>query len=73
MASNAAKSVNHKTLVEKKVLLDDAKLSAEEDHVIKNLSAREVDTLVGIRKKLDDKAAERATADSFSPSSNFIV
>jgi len=73
MASNSAKSSNHKKLVDKKVLLDEAKLSAEEDHVISNLSAQEVDTLVGIRKKLDDKAAEKATADSFSPSSNFIV
>jgi hypothetical protein len=73
MASNSAKSENHKTLVDNKVLLDDAKLSAEEDHVISNLSSQEVDTLVGIRKKLDDKAAERATADAFSPSSNFIV
>jgi hypothetical protein len=73
MAANSAKSKNHRTLVDNKVLQEEAELSAEEDHVISNLSSQEVETLVGIRKKLDDKAAERATASAFEPSSNIIV
>jgi hypothetical protein len=73
MAANSSKSANHKKLVEGKVLHDGAELSAEEDHVISNLTDQEVDTLVGIRKKLDAKASERLTADAYKPSPNFIV
>lgn len=73
MATNSSKSANHAKLVQGKVLHDEAALSAEEDHVIGNLTDQEVDTLVGIRKKLDAKASERATADTYKPSPNFIV
>lgn len=73
MATNSSKSANHKKLVEGKVLDEDSALSAEEDHVIGSLSDQEVDTLLGIRKKLDAKASERVTADTYKPSPNFIV
>lgn len=74
MAGNSAKSENHKRLVEGGVITEDADLSAEEDHVLENLSDAEVKTLVGIRKKLDEVAASRATASTeFSPASNIIV
>jgi hypothetical protein len=75
MADNSAKSGNHKRLVDGGVITEDADLSPEEDHVLENLSDPEVTTLIGIRKKLDETAASKATLsdEPFSPSSNIIV
>ena len=57
-----ANGSNLDRLVEAKCIPDPDLLSAAERQVIDGLSGQEVDTLIGIRKKLGDAAAQQGSA-----------